>query len=113
MNLSESPDADVLKSIILKLQKRVETGASTLLIKVFDTVYQWTTKQGATKVLTTSVWTNTVCNYIRQKAGEIETFKTLKVDALKWCKVHVPRDGNDWTVTDKCCWRTLNFRLER
>ena len=34
MNLSRSPDADVLKVIILKLQKRVESGATTLVIKV-------------------------------------------------------------------------------
>ncbi len=34
LNLSRSPDTDVLKTIILKLQKRVETGATTLLIKV-------------------------------------------------------------------------------
>ena len=34
LNLSRSPDADVLKTIILKLQKRVEAGATTLLIKV-------------------------------------------------------------------------------
>ena len=34
LNLSESPDADVLKVIILKLHKRVEAGATTLLIKV-------------------------------------------------------------------------------
>ena len=34
MNLSRSTDADVLKDIILKLQKRVEAGATTLLIKV-------------------------------------------------------------------------------
>jgi hypothetical protein len=46
------------------------------------TVYQWPVKQGKTKVLKTSVWTDTVRNYIRQKAGEIEA---------------VPRDGNDWT----------------
>ena len=30
----ESPDADILKVIILKLQKRVEAEAATLLIKV-------------------------------------------------------------------------------
>ena len=30
LNLSRSPDADVLKSIVLKLQKRVEAGATTL-----------------------------------------------------------------------------------
>ena len=34
MNLSRSPDEDVLKVIVLKLQKRVEAGATTLLIKV-------------------------------------------------------------------------------
>ncbi len=33
-NLSGSTDADVLRTIILKLQKRVETGETTLLIKV-------------------------------------------------------------------------------
>ncbi len=36
-------------------------------------------------------------NYIRQKAGEIEVFKALEVGSLKWCKEHVPRDGDDWT----------------
>ncbi len=36
MNLSRSPDEDVLKVIVLKLQKRVEAGATTLLIKVKD-----------------------------------------------------------------------------
>ena len=34
LNLSKSPDADVLKAIVLKLQKRVEAGATTLLITV-------------------------------------------------------------------------------
>ena len=34
MNLSRSSDADVLKTIILKLEQRVEAGATTLLIKV-------------------------------------------------------------------------------
>jgi hypothetical protein len=36
LNFSRSPDADVLKTIVLKLQKRVEAGATTLLIKVKD-----------------------------------------------------------------------------
>ena len=36
LNLSRSPDADVLKVIVLKLQKRVEAGTTTLLIKVKD-----------------------------------------------------------------------------
>ena len=34
LNLSKSPDADILKVIIVKLQKRVEAGVATLLIKV-------------------------------------------------------------------------------
>ena len=34
MNLSKSPDTGVLKTIVLKLQNRVETGATTLMIKV-------------------------------------------------------------------------------
>ena len=34
-------------------------------------------KYGGTTVLETSVSTNTVRNYIRQKAGEIEAFKAL------------------------------------
>ena len=36
LNLSKSPDTDVLKVIILKLQQRVEAGTTTLLIKVKD-----------------------------------------------------------------------------
>jgi ribonuclease HI len=130
MSLFKSPDTDILKVIIFKLQKRVEAGAVTLLIKVkahrgdplneeadiraelgrrkeyketiWDdlsdrTVYQWSAKQGTTKVLRTSVWTDTVHNYIRRKAGNIEVFKTLEGDSLKWCKEHVPRDDNDWS----------------
>ena len=50
-----------------------------------------------TTVLKTSVWTNTVHNYIRQKTGEIETFKDLEIVALKWYKEYIPRDGNDLT----------------
>ena len=34
LSLARSPDGDVLKVIIIKLQKRVKTGAATLLIKV-------------------------------------------------------------------------------
>ncbi len=36
MNLSKSSDADILKDTIFKLQKRVEAGVATLLIKVKD-----------------------------------------------------------------------------
>ena len=52
---------------------------------------------GVVTVLKTSVWTNTVRNYIRQKAGEIEAYKALEIGALKWCKEHIPRNGNDLT----------------
>ena len=72
LNLSRSPDADVLETIILKLQKRVEAGATTLLIKVKtyrgDPLNEETdirAKHGGVTVLKTSVWTNTVRNYIR------------------------------------------------
>ena len=34
LSLARSPDGDVLKDIIIKLQKRVKTGVATLLIKV-------------------------------------------------------------------------------
>ena len=34
LSLARSPDGDVLKVIIIKLQKRVKAGAATLMIKV-------------------------------------------------------------------------------
>ena len=76
------------------------------------TVYQWTTtstKHGGVTVLKTSVWTNTESNYISQKAGEIEDLKDLEIDALKWCKEHIPRDGTDLTEQDKYYLRTRNY----
>ena len=108
---------DVLKAIVLKLQKRVEAGATTLLMKIKAhrgdplneeadiraelgrlkeykeriwndssdrTVYEWpvtSTKHGGETVLKTSVWSNTVRNYIRQNAGEIEAYKALEIGA--------------------------------
>ena len=36
LSLARSPDGDVLRAIIVKLQKRVLAGAATLLIKVKD-----------------------------------------------------------------------------
>ena len=39
--------------------------------------------------------------YIPQKAGEIEALKALEVGALKWCKEHIPRDGNDLTEEEQ------------
>ncbi len=149
LNLSRSSDADVLKDIILKIQKRVEAGATTLLIKVKAhrgdplneeadiraelgrrkeyketiwndssdrTVYEWpvtSTKHGGATVLKTSVWTNTVRNYIRQKAGEIEAYKTLEIGALKWCKEHIPRNGNDLTEEGQILLEDPELWLDR
>ena len=64
------------------------------------TVYECpvtSTKHGGATVLKTSVWINTVRNYIRQKSGEIEVYKALAIGAQKWCKEHIPRNGNDLT----------------
>ena len=50
------------------------------------TVYEWSdtsTKHGGATVLKTSVWTNTVHKYIRQKEGEIESYKSTKIGELK------------------------------
>ena len=55
------------------------------------------TKHEGTKVLKTSAWTNTVCNYIRQKAGEIEDLNALGIGVLQWCKEHIPSFGNELT----------------
>ena len=38
LNLSKSPDTDVLKTIVLKLQRRVETQSTTLLRPEVSTV---------------------------------------------------------------------------
>ena len=98
MNLSRSPDADVLKSIELG---RLKEYKETIWNDSSDrTVCEWpvtSTKHGGATVLKTSVWTNTVRNYIRQKAGEIEAYKALEIGAHKWCKEHIPRNGNDLT----------------
>jgi hypothetical protein len=50
------------------------------------------TKHGGLTVLKTSVWTNTVRNYIRQEAGEIEAYKALEIGTLEWSKEHILRD---------------------
>ena len=54
-------------------------------------------KHGGVTVLKTLVWNNTVCNYIRQKTGEIQAYKSLAIGAQKWCKEHIPRNGHDLT----------------
>jgi hypothetical protein len=131
LNLSKSPDADVLKKIIVKLQKRVLVGAATLLVKVKDhrgnplneevdiraemgrhkeikevgwndptnrTIYRW--KEG--QITRSTTWNNTVRNRFRQKAGEIETFRSLEIGVTKWCKEHIPRkDSNFNDITEE------------
>ncbi len=124
LNLSKSPDADVLKKIIIKLQKRALAGAATLLVKVKahrgdplneeadiraemrrrkeDKEAGWKNPTNRTiyrwKVgqhTRSTTWTNTVRNRFRQKAGEIEAFRALEIGEAKWCKEYIPCKGND------------------
>ena len=124
LNLSKSPDADVLKRVIIKLQKRVLAGAATLLVKVkahrgdplneeADIRAELGRLKGHQEVkwndptnrtiyrwqeghhTRSTTWTNTVRNRFRQKAGEIEAFQALEIGAAKWCKEHIPRKGKD------------------
>jgi hypothetical protein len=126
LNLSKSTDVEVLKKIRLKLQKRVQAGAATLLVKVkdhrgdplneetdiraemghhkeqkeviWDSPTNRTVYQWEVGPITISTtWTNTVRNRFRQKAGEIEAFRALEIGGAKWCKEHIPRKGNDLT----------------
>ena len=117
LNLSKSPDTDVLKEIIIKLKKRVQSGAATLLMKVKthrgdplneeadiraemgrrkeqDEV-RWNSPTNRTVYQWTvgentrsTTWTNTVRNRFRQKTGEIEAFRALEIGAAKWRKEH-------------------------
>ncbi len=96
LNLSKSPDQYVLKNIIIKLQKRVLVGTTTLLVKVNvhrtnRTIYRWKVGQHTRS----TTWTNTVRNRFRQKTGEIEVFRALEIGTVKWCKEHIPHKGND------------------
>ena len=50
-----------------------------------------------TKEDQSTTWTNTVRNRFRQKAGEIETFRTLEIGSMKWCKEHIPHKDHDLT----------------
>ena len=129
LNLDRSPDGDVLKTIIIKLQNRVKAGASTLLIKVkvhrgdllnegadiraeMDrlkeesektentqtdrTIYQWSEPSKSEKgilITKTSVYTDTVRNRMRQKAGEIQAFRTFERGTEKWWREHIQRHG--------------------
>jgi hypothetical protein len=115
---------DVLKKIIIKLQKKVQVGTVTLLIKVKDhrgdplneeadirtemghhkeqKEVGWNNPTNRTiyrwKVgqhTRSTTWTNTVRNRFRQKAGEIEEFRVLEIGVAKWCKKHMPHKDND------------------
>ena len=80
------------------------------------TVYEWpvaSTKHGGVPVLKTSVWSNTVSNYIRQKAGEIESYKVLVIDTQKWCKECIPRNGNDLTEEGQILLEDPELCLDR
>ena len=106
------PNADVLKTIILKLQKRVKTGATTLLIKVKvhrgdplneeadiraelghlkgHQEVKWNDPTNRTiyrwqvgQHTRSTAWSNTVRNRFRQKAGEIEALQALEIGAAK------------------------------
>jgi hypothetical protein len=54
----------------------------------------------------TSVLTVTVRNYIRQKTGEIETFKVLEVGTLKWWKSTYQGMVTTGQKKDKYYWMT-------
>jgi hypothetical protein len=122
LNLSKSPDVDVLKKIIIKLQKRVQTGSATLLVKHHrgDPLNEetdiragmghrkeqkevgWNNPTNRTVYQWTvgqhtrsTTWTNTVRNRFHQNTGEIETFRALEIGTTKWCKEHIPHKGND------------------
>ena len=62
------------------------------------TVYQWTAKQGKTKVLKTSVWTNTVRNYIRQKRQRMSA-RTVDVTLGAVAECVLPESLNS---SEKC-----------
>jgi hypothetical protein len=59
------------------------------------TIYQWTedskTKSGVSTTKQTA-WTQTVRNRMRQKAGEIQDYRTYE-KGEKWRKEHMPRKG--------------------
>jgi ribonuclease HI len=131
LNLSKSPDVDVLKKIIIKLQRRVLAGAATLLVKVkthrgdsLNEEADIRTEMGHHKEIKETGWndptdrticrwkagqitrstsrTNTVRNRFRQKSGEIEAFRALEIGVAKWCKEHIPHKGNNLNdITDE------------
>ncbi len=45
--------------------------------------------------------------------GEIEDYKTLEIDSLKWCKEHIPRNGNDLTEEGQILLEDPELWLDR
>ena len=111
VNLSESPDTDVLKDIVLKLQKRVEVGASTLQIKVKvhreDPLNEETdirTELGHLREYKEAIWVDSTDRTIYQWSVTSTKHKGTKIlktsvwtdiirnyVSLKWCREHIPR----------------------
>jgi hypothetical protein len=60
------------------------------------TIYQWSevskTKSGVSTTKQT-VWTQTIRNRLRQKAGEIQAYRVYEKGTEKWRKEHLPRKG--------------------
>ena len=52
-------------------------------------------------------------NYIRQKEGELEVYKDLEIGAQKWCKEHIPRNGNDLTEEGQILLEDPELWLDR
>ena len=52
-------------------------------------------------------------NYIRKKVGEIDPLKSLEMVTLKWCKEHIPRDGNDLTEEGQILLEDPELCLDR
>ena len=52
-------------------------------------------------------------NYIRQKAGEIETYTALEIGSQKWCKEHIPRNGHDLTEEGQILLEDPELWLDR
>jgi hypothetical protein len=96
-----SPDADVLKKTIIKLQKRVLTGAATLLVKIKDhrgdplneeadiraeMGHRKEQKPPGGRMEQPNRQNNLPMEgrTTRQKAGEIESFRSLEIGETKW-----------------------------
>ena len=52
-------------------------------------------------------------NYIREKVGEIEAYKALVIGAQKWCKEHIPRNGNGLTEEGQILLEDPELWLDR